>query len=509
MSEVVAVESQPGFGPVVRIMRSEAYDPFSTPLGDFGKMRFDSRAGSKLSYVAAIETLGYRSDLTGADVTYFFPGGTGLSNFWTACQSYMVSGSHVQHWAVGASYGGFGYFPLVEMRRTTDGVNFAGPSLKYQIQGQQGNPIVKEWGVMFGSAGYHSQSVYQQFSSVITTVLEYVDQTDLFVTPVNGVRNVTTVFQLPARADALPNFAASPVAGQTAVEISNVMARVALPGRDVTSGNINHFIVHENKIPAKILAAGDIQINAGASATIYPRLPITPDTYLDYHIARVGEPMSHPPRPAGWVKTNPLGLNYTVYADRVVVTNTGTDNFVMRYLLMAPSNVAKTTGGSEVFRRANDGVGDYFQIKRPGSSDSSPSFADILLDTRLTYVPIIAEGFLNWSSDFPNVAADPSYGERYRSISFANNGGFKPFVKASVVFPTTWYSGLHEVFVGNDTSGWYGRCTARSYHATIYDNQVDFYMAGSNPLRFDSAGGVVMPPAPALGLRYYIFAIPV
>ncbi len=515
MSEVVAIESQPGIGPVLRIMRDASYDPFATPSGDFGKMRFDSRAGSKLSHVGAIETIGYNGAYTGDKVDYFLPSGRTISNFWTYCNANIDGISHVQTqiWSVGASYGDYGYYPLIEGRRTTDGVTFTGPSLKYQIQGQTPGPIVREWGVMYGASGYDS---YSNSTLIIANgAAQNVENTPIggLVGAGNATRYVTTVFQLPARNVARPDYSGTPIVGQVAIEISNAMARVALPGRDVTSSNINHFIVHENRIPAKILAAGDVQIDAGSSATIYPRLgPITADSYLDYHIARVGEPMSHPPRPAGWLKTNPLSLVYTVYTDRVVVTNNGTDSFVMRYLLMAPSNVAKTSGGVEVFRRGNDGVGDYFQIKAPGSSDTSPSFGDILLDTRFSYVPIIAEGFLNWgTTDFPNTSSDPSYGELYRSITFANNGGFKPMVKASVVFPSQWFSGYHEVFVGNDgaLSTWYGRCTARSYHATIYDNQVDLYMAGGNPLRFAFDRSVVFPPSPALGLRYYILAIPV
>ena len=129
----------------------------------------------------------------------------------------------------------------------------------------------------------------------------------------------------------------------------------------------------------------------------------------------------------------------------------------MRYLLMALKQ-----------RRKDVRVSRRFAVPTMASatlSDQEAGFVRTAIPciSRLTIFAsvmfrIIDEGFRINSTDFRNVASDPG---RSRSRMAAS-----PFVKASVVFPSQWFNGYHEVFVGND-GAWLagGRCTARSYHA--------------------------------------------
>src|SRR5690606_27482149 len=71
-----------------------------------------------------------------------------------------------------------------------------------------------------------------------------------------GTKCVVTCFNLPDYNVPIPNHSTTPVAGQEVIRINSQMCRVALPGRTVDDPDPEHFILHEDKIPAKVLASG-------------------------------------------------------------------------------------------------------------------------------------------------------------------------------------------------------------------------------------------------------------
>lgn len=502
-----------GTGPVLKILKNDADNPLTTSITDYNRFLFDSET-TKLSYIHDIRRLAYDPAYPAIDegswTYYYFPSGTDA----TTCTYSFTSedtGAQIQKQRYFKEYFGFGYIPIVETRFGVDAGTYAGPSLDQNTGGLG-------YGVFKGRAGYICEGFVYYDPNVGADPREWVG--GFF--PASGSDPVLqTVFQLPARDDAVPDFSTTPVSGQQTLLISPTTARLALPGRTVASANVDHYIFHEDKIPAKIMAAGDVAVAFGGTAAIDTPLPMTKLTYMDFHVKRATDTdFYHPPYFDSNDPDQQMGFTYTVVDGSTSLTLTNTSDFaiVVRYVIFADSEQAPTTGGSNILYRANDGARDFAQIKRPGSSDAAPNLNDIMVDTRLAYMPIVKEGFLNWdATDFPiNMGSDDKFlGDRKATVTFPNTSGFKPFVKAVVVFSNnvmardviSYSGGVHDVMTGPSSNPWRGRCTCYSSLAHITATSVDFYMSGSNPYQYDSSGAD-FPDEPALGLRYYIFAIP-
>jgi hypothetical protein len=212
-----------------------------------------------------------------------------------------------------------------------------------------------------------------------------------------------------------------------------------------------------------------------------------------------------------------------VSGSTITITNTSDYEITIRYAVCSADKSGFTSGGSKILLRDNDGAQDYVQIKRPGSSDTSPSLNDIMIDTRLSYLPILDEGYLTYPDDFTALTGGDRYkGNMVASVSFENPDGILPFVKCGVVFagddslelklgnntnplhPITYW-GSHKIGYGGS---WDNRCEGTSTWAEIVsDTSVNFYASGTNPF-FYSGGSTASFGSDVVGLRYYIFGIP-
>lgn len=532
MSTCFASEYQPGIGPVLRIMKDATYDPLTTPPTDYGKMSFDSRT-TKIGYVYDIYTQGYdnryRSGgyaFANGDLNTVVATGNVLATA-DACMIWKTTAQGQQDFYMSAGWWPFGYLPIVEYRNRTGATAgvFDGPSVSYFTANNVGYVV--------STVAYYCQT---NMVSTGGTPL----QKELYQLPLQDSTNASisrynwqlSVLQLPARADALPDYSTTPTPGQTQLLLSATTARFALAGRDVSSTNPDHFIFHENKIPAKIMAAGDVNISGNGTVDILCPLPLTEFTYMDFHIKKQADAeFWHPPFYNGVSSAGNYKISYQVKSDRITVTNPTSTAVTVRYIIFADSEAAYTTGGTQIYRQGNDGTRNFTQIKRPGSSDVAPSLNDIIVDSRLAYLPILAQGFLNWSSDFPTtITGSERYkGERKATVSVTNpSPNLKLFCKTLVVFPSPTspngiIGGLHRVFTDLGSGSWIGRASCDSCWANIHaaEDGVDFYMSGDNPLSIHYngsgydvsyaqrwAGANNFPITPPLGLRYYIFGIP-
>lgn len=518
--------SRLGFGldasnnPYLRIAYDNATDLKNEPASSLGKFQFDSFQ-TKLSYLWDIKTDVYDPTWNGGylGAWYFFNnynrtiGSSNVADAPTCGATSRWASSGGGTWKVyyHLNWWSFGYLPIFEWRSTIATNTYNGASVDY---------------TQFNIGG---------FGKVISTSSYFSEATALFDANIYGSGNsreaysltlrnlgtnfnyVTSVFQLPARNDALPSFSTAPVSGQNVLLINPTVARLALPGRTVTDPNPDHYIFHENKIPAKIMKAGDVNVAGSGTATIICPLPLGPLTYMDFHVRKqTDSEFWNPPFFDSIASDGTYAFKYEVQSDRVVITNLTATPIAVRYVIFADSDAAYTSGGSKILLKGNDGAQDYLQIKRPGSSDVATGLNDIIIDTRLAYLPIIAEGFLNWTADFPTVVtgSDRFKGERMATVNFSNpDPKLMPFVKQGIVFasdsgptaPITLVYGQHKVFT--DAGSWTGRTSAQSSWANLHDTSVDFYMAGANPFTVDS-GGAAFPSSAALGLRYYVFGIP-
>jgi hypothetical protein len=535
--------SKLGFGltagdiPALRISFDNATDLVNEPASNAGKFQFDSLNGAKLSYVYDIvqnsydsryRTGGWSSGNYWFFTTYGWESPYNSSNIAPTAKALIfwnTSGSGTQEKYMHKEWWGFGYLPIYEWRLIDPSLaanTFTGAIVDYSQFLSTLGFVDSYAGYQSRALGYINQNLYGSNSS-----REAYKITTKTATPNTTFQYLTTVFQLPARDDALPDFSDTPVSGQGVLLINPTTARLALPGRTVADSDPNHYVFHEDKIPAKIMAAGDINIAASGTADIACPLPLTPYTYMDFMIRRQSDANFWNPPFYDSIASN-KSLQFTYFIDvanqKVTITNLKATAITIRYIIFADSEDAPTTGGKKVLYRGNDGTRDFVQIKRPGSSDLAPNLNDIIVDTRLAYVPILAQGFLSWSTDFPTVitGSDRFKGERMATIAVNNpSPSLKLFAKQTVVFPSNTdiisvQNSFHRVFT--DAGGtWTGRSSGHSSWAMIYSDEsaVDFYMAGANPISYQNDGAHFaqywdgsLHRTDALGLRYYIFGIP-
>ncbi|TGR34637.1 hypothetical protein EN845_01265 [Mesorhizobium sp. M8A.F.Ca.ET.202.01.1.1] len=516
-------------------MKSNLDDPMTTANTDTGKFYFNSE----------IQKVGYIKDIFAVDAdftTYPASGGTVSSpnNYYVpsgsnqnTCQIYIgcwqSGGSNFQQWFFYQEYFaaqyGFTFYPLVESRPcinfTTN--NFRGPFINISGNGSSN-------GTIFSYTSANSRTRLVRFSGssgpsgrnrpalIIPNVT--FGLTDNSAASPAYKRCLITVFDLPMHSEAIPDNSTTPSSGQEVVRFDKVspgIARVALAGRTVADTDASHYILHENRIPAKVMASGTITVGAFATATITTRLPMTNLTYMDYICKKTSESTFWHPPFIGSYSAHANDFTYTMSGTTLTIVSNCDVSIDIIYVVYADSGEAPTTGGKKILLKGNDGISDYVQVKRPGSSELGPNLNDIMLDTRLTYLPILAEGFLNWSSDFPTVlsGSDLFKGVRSANITVPNPQGLLLFPKVGAVYnlPTNTAAfgepsavwGEHGVFVNNAT--WAGKSTGWSTWANVLSStSVDIFASNNNPDGIQPTAAFF--DSQLKGARYYIFGVP-
>lgn len=528
---------KPGVGPVLKIMRDDADDPLTTPNTNYGKFLFNSEV-QKLGYIDRI--IKVEADFTTyppgpsalSPNRYYLPSGSNAYTADVAIISYSGGGYNWQVWMFREAYFGKDFFPLVEVRYPKYGApnTFNGPSVD-TLTGDvsnRGYTSAHARDFVLGNDLY-SEGIHRAYNIRLIgsddgyRVPAYVG---VFVgnSPNRSPFALMTVFNLPDKNVAIPDNSGAPTSGDEVIRIDSAgggLCRVALPGHDITDPDPENYILHEDKIPVKIIKCGEADVDQGTTISIPCPLPLTPYTYMDFHVKRKSDSeWWQPPYFVGTSEAQSLSFEYTVDTDddEIVITNTSNSDLTIRYAICGTSEDSPTSGGSRILLKGNDGAQDYVQIKRPGSSDAAPNLNDIMIDTRLSYLPILAEGFLSYPDDFPNAltGSERHKGERWATVNFANPDGMLPLVKVGAVFagsdsftgeynPVTVWN-RHDVRVTSDPN-WNGRASGGSVWANIKQTSVDFYSGGTNPY-WTPTINITSYPSTMLGLRYYIFGIP-
>lgn len=536
-----------GFGlhnhttPCLRVAYDPATDLATEDPANKGKFLIDSLNGGSISYFYEIAPINYDTRYRGGgwgpnDVWFFnnhdFNTPYTASNIFTTCGAMIWwndAGTGAQTYFFLDTWWDFGFMPYFEYRFVDPNLpanTYKGAVVDY------GQFQVSGSGYVISTAGYNSQTTscganINLIGSNYELSRRGYNVTTKSANP-NTIANwIYSVWQIPAMNEVMPDFSAAPVTGQEVLALTPTVARLALPGRTVSDPNPDHYIFHENKIPAKVMRAGDITIAGSATAYINCPLPLTPMTYMDFMIKRSSDPeFWNPPYFDSISSDKSLAFHYTIdlVNNRVVINNGTSTSVTIRYVILADSADLPTTGGKEILRKGNDGTRDFVQIKRPGSSDVSPNLNDIIVDTRLAYLPILAQGFLNWSADFPTVISGGNRfkGERMATVSIPNpSPKLKLFVKQNVVYnkkgtPYSSMANFHKVYT--DAGSWTGRASGNSSWANVRSTEdaIDFYMAGDNPIGYSGTdgasyngyyGGVGAHLSPD-GLNYVVLGIP-
>ncbi|KRB26336.1 hypothetical protein [Mesorhizobium sp. Root172] len=529
------VTGRRGSVPFAKIMKDNSDDPLTTPNTDTGKFYFNSE----------FQKVGYIKDIFAVDADfvtypasggtlfsprqYYIPAGSNKNN----CQIYIgcwqAGGRNFQQWFFYKEYFaaqyGYSFYPLIEVRPCLDfTVNkFRGPYIDISGGGTSNGTIFS-----YTSCSSRTRLIPDSGSggppgrnrAAIIVPNENSGLTDSNTATPPTKRCLVAVFDLPMHDEGIPDNSTIPASGQEVVRFDKTspgIARVALAGRTVTDTDSAHYILHEDRIPAKVMASGQVTVAAGATVNINTRLPMTELTYMDYMCKKTSETTYwHPPYINSFT-SNANSFTYTMSGTTLSITSTCGFSIDITYVVYANSGEAPTTGGKKIFLKGNDGIGDFVQIKRPGSSDLGPNLNDIMLDTRLTYLPILAEGFLNWSSDFPTVlsGSDRFKGVRKANLTIPNPNGLFLFPKVGAVynanpFPSgsgepsaVW--GEHGVFVNNAT--WQGQSTGWSTWPNVLSStSVDIFGSNNNPDNIQPSANFFN--SQLKGLRYYIFGVP-
>jgi hypothetical protein len=524
---------KPGFGPVLKVMTDDAADPLGA--ADI----FDSERAHKIGYVFDIMEINY--DLTkwprpGTDntmATYYEPPGSNSSTALEQIMTRRANGSESdgeQFHVIFPEKLGFSYTPIIEGKRlTVADSRFSGASSNYATSAISGSSETGHvtgrlsWGTWFRNTTTTGGFPLINLSRLTYSLYGYAGANDDTLIPrvpaQSGVyRDLFSVLELPAGNEPLPTYATTPVDGQCNLAIEPNIVRMSYPGHDIAESSHEAFIFSESRIPAKLIGAGQTSVNSGANVKLLTKRPTTLGTYMDFIVKRTSEAQFHHPPflPAGTAKSNKIQLDYVVEADGVRVYNTGDQNFDLRYMIFADDNSAPTTGGSKVLFSDNDGTVDYIMLKQPGSSDTAPGLNDIILDTRLPYIPIVDEGWLS-AADFTETSTVPILGSARKTINFTNSG-FIPFPK----YIATWSDGsmrspvnrILRSFNLDTTPKWDNAVAGNTTNCRIFDDKLEFYHASGQPWRTtisSNAFGTYASPVygPSLvGIRWYLFAIP-
>lgn len=488
---------KPSVGPILKIMKNDADDPFTTSNADHAKFIFNSET-SKLSYL-----LGIHKFVFGGNGVYNSNGGTQfVPNVYNITPHYRVEafrtgGNHREsHIFNPQGHYGLSYAPLTETRwRTTANSRIAG---NVQVPSPS-----TTW---FNNQPYEDNAVvnYSFESSPIWTMAN------------PNFEGYLSVWELPAGNVAYTLPSGTPVAGQHVITIRPSRAALARPGYSLASTNPQHYVFDSNRVPAKILAAGEVSLPANGSADVIINAafrPLSSYTYVDALTRFAGQTLLHPatlPYNFNWRAEGPT-FDYQVMPDRVRFFSTG-PAVVVRYLIGADDDQGNSAGSGRVVR-AGDSPG-FIQICRPNAA-VPPNLKDILVDSRLPYLPIVADGWIPRSSI--NIATDDAALGTHRSadISWTNNG-FLPFLKftyGSAAPKTTRF------FLTPDPSNRSQTHSNTSIVGRLTDTTLRFY---ASPGAVTTArwgghdqGTPPNPPqyrettaTPPDGIRYYVFALP-
>lgn len=499
--------------PCVKATKLNTDVPWTVPDNQYAKFLFNSRNQNAYVYeVFSVSLWNYSFPGVGNTQTYYLPSGSNASNASYKVVAVQTSQNATTNITLSAMFEnmGFSYEPIVEMRMRST----AGTSL-----GPRYRSTVNNTGQIrtFTASLPYSDTVVRNPGSSSTYHIA-----------------TASVWELPATNVALPQDGAN-AAGRMAVRLTQTHAQVARVGFDVRTAPNTGFILNSDRPPAKIVASGStfVMPNDSTTVPITTTFDLTQDMYVDYLVQHTTQDLFHPPLVYidGW-STGAIAMDHRidVAAKTITFSNGDITPLRVRWILLADDAAGTTTGGTRVAYRGNDGVEDFYQIKRPGSSDIAPRFDDILLDTRFQTLRLVDEGYLPWA-DFTETPEDTRLGARRKTVSFVNTG-FKPFVKYVVTrgggdytgfyFPP-WYHPQYQRFqITNlaDPDNLDGITSATSTLARIFDTSVRFYMSRDNPWRVyrqvdggekaqgDYYSGDAATTWLPTGIRYYIFALP-
>ncbi len=507
---------KPGVGGVVKVMKNSGDDPLTTPNTEYSKFLFNSETG-KIGYIKGFDVEQFNWSYNDQYANFYLPSGTGPES---CDKAYAAYGSLQNVYLFPRRKFGRSYPLVTETRLQVPlGARNAGPRVSWVSDDTAPN------GAKVGrNVGYPTYEMRNERRIGITEgIMDYITLAEaaMIRTSRNAASRKITMITYDLPADEAPIPAGNPAgAGTRNFVVNPTTVKIAKGGASVDSGDPDDMIIDSDIVPLKIAKAGREVLAAGQYVDVFPSGPaLTTETYVDYMVWPTGGVTAVPQHiPQLSLTDQNYNFEYEIHANKVRLVNNGDRSLTVTYVITRDDG-ATTTGGGKVMETLPDG---HVRIKRPGSSDTNPTDADVLLDTRLAYMPIIADGYLA-ASDFNEAASGIAYGDRAKTITFSNDG-FIPFLKYYVKRRDrngnfyAWTSPKTMVLRSEvyDPDGWAGRQASDGTVAVLSNNSVKFHMALGHPHRLEvSTGGSLYTASPVfsnydkpMGIRYFVFAIP-
>lgn len=336
-----------------------------------------------------------------------------------------------------------------------------------------------------------------------------------YTIPDSTVRKVIfNYWNLPADSSSMPTYTSS--AGLETLRANKDEFILARPGYSVSgSSGRNQRIIDSTVSPALCVAAGvtpSISASSSYTVSVHPGFTLSETAVVDFMIRKSGEAQYVPCHvPGGYARNDAFDVSYEIDGNDVIIHNEGTGPVIVTYAIYNASEDPPSTGGSLIMFRGNDGTQDFIQIKKPGTSDPASRPQDILLDTRLPTIHILAEGFIPAASFTDPAENTNGLGKYAKEITF-NAGGMIPFVKYALVFDNhilTPMCSLYYRWAGGSPT--WGPPSNQSSLCRLTSSSAKFWINSGNWSTLSYSGGVVSQvyngPDP-IGIRYYIFGIP-
>ncbi|MFC6488036.1 hypothetical protein [Nitratireductor sp. GCM10026969] len=506
---------KPGVGGVVKVMANNADDALATPNTDYGKFLFNSETG-EIAHLDHWEYAGWDGSASVGALT-FYPGGSGPDECFKVISRSGGGGDLQTVWVYPNRIINRSYPVIAESRRAYPlGTEIEGPAARYWQTAED------EFG---GRGGYN-----RAWMTYVTDLRSGIDGGHNYAEPVamrlwpdkrrgssidyfrsDTTPSLFTVMDLPCYTQSIPAVPAG-APGTRNTLISPTLVRVGRGGVDADTVGRDGLIIDSTRVPMKVVRAGEVVVAASGSSDVLTPVELTDRTYMDYMVWRDGQALTIPQA----ITNDSIGdqffkMSYVIYGDRVRIFNRGSQTLRVRYMICADDG-RTTSGGVQVFRNLPSG---HQQLKRPGSSDANPLSGDILLDTRFAYPSIVSSGYLHQDA-FVESATSQAYGDRAKTVSFANPGDFYPFVKYYVRRQGGANGQVTEPWAAVLKSGISGiqkdiQCSDGTV-ALVTDTSVKFHLALGHPYRYRLDEGQIVPDHSnddkPIGIHYYIFAIP-
>jgi hypothetical protein len=489
----------------VKIMKSDADDPRTTPDSQRSKFLYNSKYALNAS-IAHIERVNQIASNSSVEYIYY-PTGSNSGNY-EKCQG---SGGGESTWLfrnsafpkmkynmplfdVKATRNSTGRFNQMKIQRRYSGKYYQDRGGYYFMGNWYQAPWVKNFS---GIVGQYGSFPYGTFAEITNSDLN--DAYNRFLSRDKRI----VVWNLPGNEE--PSQEAPPLApnGQKSVIIRSDKMVIAKPGYNAETANEWQIAYDSRRVPVKVIAAADIAIPAGES--FYETgITLPASIALDVHFY-TGSVIYYPWTPD---MGDGVGAEYWFDGSRIYFNASGAMR--ARFMLYLDDGTPPTNGTNRVFKTFNDGTQDVVQFLRPGAR-LNPSWADIIIDTRWPCVQIIAGGYFpvavgspletvvnfNASGMFPMV----KYMTKHGPGSESGVGSWQESIKLPSVRQRLWTSTQGNFECGDST-----HCRLSQTRAVFVTNRGqpgDYYDDADEPgtWRTEAADNV-------LGIRYYIFGIP-